>query len=267
MSPAGIALLAGAGVAAGLSGSIAGLASLFSYPALLAAGLPATSANVTNTVSLAVGSLSSVGSSRRELAGQAATARRLGAACAAGGAVGAGLLLVTPAGVFERIVPFLVGGASLLLLLGPRRAQPSPDLDPHPERTRGAREEAAAGRGVGVTAAVTAVGVYGGYFGAAAGVMMLALLLTALPEPLSRVNALKNVLLGAANVIAAAGFALFGPVDWSAVVPLTAGLLVGSWLGPAVVRRLPATPLRVAIALAGMGLAVKLGVDAFSGAH
>jgi hypothetical protein len=276
-----MALLAGAGVAAGLSGSIAGLASLFSYPALLAAGLPATAANVTNTVSLAVGSIGSVGSSRPELVGQVGTARRLGAVCALGGATGAALLLVTPPGVFERIVPFLVGGASLLLLVGPRPRHPpattgtvvvtcptgAPPVGQVTAGTGGAAAmtgPAASGRRPAVIAAVWAVGVYGGYFGAAAGVMMLALLLTALPETLSRVNALKNVLLGLANVIAAVGFALFGPVSWAAVVPLTVGLLVGSWLGPAVVRRLPAAPLRIAIALAGLGLAVKLGVDAFS---
>ena len=114
------ALLAGAGIAAGLTGSIAGLASLFSYPALLAAGLPATAANVTNTVSLAVGSLSTITSSRPDLVGQAGIARRLGLICAAGGAAGASLLLVTPSGLFARIVPFLVAAASVLMLLGRR---------------------------------------------------------------------------------------------------------------------------------------------------
>jgi uncharacterized membrane protein YfcA len=92
---------------------------------------------------------------------------------------------------------------------------------------------------------------------------MLALLLAALPETLVRVNALKNVLLGLANVIAAVGFAVFGPVSWLAAVPLTIGLLLGSWFGPPVVRRLPASLLRFGIALAGIGLAVKLGLDAF----
>jgi uncharacterized membrane protein YfcA len=247
------ALLAGAGIAAGLTGSIAGLASLFSYPALLAAGLPATAANVTNTVSLAVGSLSTITSSRPDLVGQAGIARRLGLICAAGGAAGAGLLLVTPSGLFARIVPFLVGAASVLMLLG-RRA-PVAMGERHAEGPRRRRP--------GVLVGVLAVSVYGGYFGAAAGVLMLALLLNVLPESLIRVNALKNVLLGLANVIAAVGFAVFGPVSWLAAVPLTIGLLLGSWFGPPVVRRLPANLLRIGIGLAGLGLAVKLALDAY----
>ncbi|MDT7612279.1 MAG: uncharacterized protein QOG96_6782, partial [Pseudonocardiales bacterium] len=172
MTPGVFALLVGAGVAAGLSGSIAGLASLFSYPALLAAGLPATSANVTNTVSLAVGSVSSITSSRPELVGQAGTARKLGAICAVGGAAGAGLLLLSR----RNPVPL---GTPMPAPPGPPRRRP------------------------GVLVGVLAVSVYGGYFGAAAGVLMLALLATVLPETLMRVNALKNVLLGLANVIAA----------------------------------------------------------------
>jgi len=255
VTPGLFALLIGAGIAAGLAGSIGGLASLFSYPALLAAGLPATAANVTNTVSLAVGSLSTITSSRPDLVGQAGTARKLGLVCAVGGATGAGLLLLTPSDLFIRIVPFLVGGASVLLLIGRRR----PDQLGQP-----APLGAGAGqRRPGMTAAVLAVSVYGGYFGAAAGVLMLALLLAALPETLTRVNALKNVLLGLANVIAAVGFAVFGPVSWLAAVPLTIGLLLGSWFGPPVVRRLPTNLLRVGIAVAGIGLAVKLGLDAF----
>jgi len=255
VTPGLFALLIGAGIAAGLAGSIGGLASLFSYPALLAAGLPATAANVTNTVSLAVGSLSTITSSRPDLVGQAGTARKLGLVCAVGGATGAGLLLLTPSDLFIRIVPFLVGGASVLLLIGRRR----PDQLGQP-----APLGAGAGqRRPGMTAAVLAVSVYGGYFGAAAGVLMLALLLAALPETLIRVNALKNVLLGLANVIAAVGFAVFGPVSWLAAVPLTIGLLLGSWFGPPVVRRLPTNLLRVGIAVAGIGLAVKLGLDAF----
>jgi uncharacterized protein len=268
VTPGLFALLVGAGIAAGLAGSIGGLASLFSYPALLAAGLPATAANVTNTVSLAVGSISTITSSRPDLAGQAGTARRLGLICALGGATGAGLLLLTPSDLFTRIVPFLVGGASVLLLVGRRPPQPLAQPEPLGQSEGLGQSETLSPDGQprrrrGMTAAVLAVSVYGGYFGAAAGVLMLALLLAALPETLIRVNALKNVLLGLANVIAAVGFAVFGPVSWLAAVPLTIGLLLGSWFGPPVVRRLPANLLRICIAVAGVGLAVKLGVDAF----
>jgi uncharacterized membrane protein YfcA len=245
-----VLLLVCAGVAAGLAGTIAGLASLFSYPALLAIGLPATAANVTNTVALAVSSIGAVGGSRPELIGQARVARPLSLLCAGGGALGAGLLLLTPSGTFERVAPLLIAGASLVLLASPARVvrMSDPSGPGHPGWT---------------AAGALAVSVYGGYFGAAAGVLMLALLVRALPETLIRANALKNLLLGLANVVAAVGFALFGPVAWSAALPLTAGLLIGSWTGPAVARRLPSEPLRVGIALAGLGLAVKLGRDAF----
>jgi uncharacterized protein len=260
MTPGLFALLAAAGVAAGLVGSIAGLASLFSYPALLAAGLPATSANVTNIVSLAVASVSTVTSSRPELVGQSTSVRRLGPTCALGGAAGAGLLLVTPPGLFERIVPFLVAIASVSMLIGKR--MPADQTAP-----AGTGESAvlagAAGRRPLLTAGVLAVAVYGGYFGAAAGVLMLALLLTALPESLIRVNALKNLLIGLSNMIAALGFAIFGPVRWMVALPLTAGLLVGSWVGPWAARRLPAGPLRIGIAVAGLGLAIELGWNTF----
>lgn len=244
-------LLAAAGVGAGLSGSIAGLASLFSYPALLAAGLPAVTANVTNTVALTFSSLGSVVGSRPELVGQGATVRRFALLTTAGGALGAGLLLLTPASAFERIVPVLVGGASLVLLF-------QPWFRPVPEARDGAPRTSAA-----VVAGLFAVSVYGGYFGAAAGVLMLALILVSFPVSLLRGNALKNVLLGLANGIAAVGFALFADVNWLAALPLAIGVLIGARSGPVVARQIPATALRVGIALAGIGLAVALGVQAY----
>lgn len=280
-------LLFAAGTAAGLAGTVAGLASLFSYPALLACGLPATAANVTNTVALAVGSVTAVPSSRPELTGQAAALRRLVLPCAAGSAAGAALLLMTPPGVFERVVPVLVGGASLTILAGGGRraaARRARQGNPGGGSPAGAGAGAAvgpggaaaagAGPGPGVGAAprarrraatvgTFAVTVYSGYFAAASGVVLLALLLATTAESLTRATALRNVLMVVVDAVAALGFAAFGPVDWTAAVPLTAGLLLGSWLGPRLVRVLPAGPLRVAIGLAGLGLAVKLAYDAF----
>jgi uncharacterized membrane protein YfcA len=242
-------LLLVAGAGAGLAGSMAGLASLFSYPALLAVGLPATAANVTNTVALTFSSIGAAAGSRPELVGQGVRLRRLAAIPVLGGAVGAALLLLTPPGAFELIVPFLIGGASLVLLLQPR--------------LRAAAERADHPTGPSVVVGLFAVSVYGGYFGAAAGVLILALLLVGLPVSLLVGNALKNVLLGLANAVAAVGFALLGPVQWWAVPPMAAGVLIGSWLGPAVARRLPQTALRVGIALAGLVLAIALAVDAY----
>jgi uncharacterized protein len=243
----GVALV-GAGVLAGLSGSMAGLASLFSYPALLAVGLTPVSANVSNTVSLGVGTLGAALGSRPELAGQSGNVRRFGVVTAAGGAAGAGLLLSTPAGVFEAVVPFLIAGASTVLLLQPRLASavPRPGTSAGPLALLG----------------IFGIGIYGGYFGAAAGILMLALLGCLLPEPLLRVNALKIVVLGAANLIAALAFVAFGQVTWWAVLPLTAGLLVGNWSGPWLLRRLPSGGLRLGVALAGYGLAASYLYDA-----
>ena len=243
-----LVLLVVAGVLAGLTGTVAGLASLASYPALLAAGLPAVTANVTNTVALVLSSLGALAASRPELHGQRDRVRRLAGLAAAGGVTGAALLLTTPGAVFEAIVPVLVAAGSVILLAQPQLLR----------ATRGGLAE----RGRMVPVAVFAVAVYGGYFGAGAGVLMLALFALSVPEALPRLNALKNLLLGIANGLAAVGFALVGPVRWSAAAPLAAGLLVGGSLGPALVRRLPREPLRIAIGIAGLGLAVKLGLDA-----
>lgn len=241
-------LLLVAGVAGGLAGSIAGLASVATYPALLAAGLGPVAANVTNTVSLMAYTAGSVTGSRPELTGQAPRARRLGAAALLGGATGCGLLLLTSEGTFERLAPLLIAGASLAILTRPRpRPQP----------------EAGHGDAAWLPAGVFLVAIYGGYFGAASGVIMLALLLLGTGEALARANGLRNVLLGFANGVASVGFALLAPVEWLAIVPLAAGLFAGGRLGPIVVRHAPAGALRVLIGLAGLTLAVVLAIDAY----
>jgi uncharacterized protein len=251
VSVADAALLLVAGVLAGLAGTVAGLASLVSYPALLAVGLPPLAANVTNTVALVSTGIGAAASSRPELLGQGRRLLVLGSLAAAGGACGAALLLTTPAGAFELVVPWLVGGASLVLLAQPRLARPRGGTRPAGERRPG------------VLAGLFAVAVYGGYFGAGAGVLILALLAATVSETLVRLNAVKTLISSLANVAAAVGFAVLGPVDWAAVAPLAAGFLLGGWLGPAVVRRLPEGILRTGIGLAGLALAVKLGLDAY----
>jgi uncharacterized protein len=243
-----VVLLVCAGVVGGLSGSIAGLASLVSYPALLAVGLGPIGANVTNTVALVFSTVGSTLGSRPELEGQAGRLRRLGVAAVFGGGVGATLLLLTPSDTFERIAPWLIASASLAILVRPRM---------HPDHAH-------AGAGAGLIAGVFVIAVYGGYFGAAAGVMVLALMLVATGETLARSNALKNVVLGIANATAAIGFALFGSVHWAAAAPLALGLLAGGRLGPVIVRHSDATILRSLIGAAGLALALKLGIDAYS---
>jgi uncharacterized protein len=238
-----------AGVGAGLTGSMAGLASLISYPALLAVGLSPVGANVSNTVALVFSSVGSVWGSRPELIDQRDRARRLGAIGVVGGLAGALLLLGTPAGAFAIVVPWLIGIASVAILIKPNRGPWAP-TGAHQPSWR-------------LDVGVFLIGVYGGYFGAAAGVLLLALLLVVTTESLARSNAMKNVVLGVANGAAAVLFVVFGPVRWTAVVPLALGCLVGGRVGPVIVRRVPAAPLRAVIACAGLGLAIHLGLDAY----
>jgi uncharacterized membrane protein YfcA len=242
-------LLVLAGVAAGLTGSIAGIASLISYPALLATGLPPVTANVTNTVALVFQGIGSIHGSQPELRGQRHLVSRLLIAAIVGGIVGAVLLLMTPSAAFARIVPWLIGGASIAVLARPR---------PHP------LTHAQAGDSIPLQVGVFVVGIYGGYFGAAAGVMLLALLLALAGLDLARASAVRSVVLSCANGVAALGFVVFGPVHWTAVVPLASGLLVGGRAGPVLIRHAPAGPLRVLIALTGLGLAIHLGLDAYT---
>jgi uncharacterized membrane protein YfcA len=250
-------LLAGAGVVAGVLSTVVGLASLVSYPALLLLGLPPVAANVTNTVALVGTGIGAAAGSRAELAGQGRLVARLCTVSALGGAAGAVLLLRTPPHLFEVVVPGLIAGASVLLLLGPRvrRKAAGQPVEPPARRPPAIRP--------GGYLAVAPIGLYGGYFGAAAGVLMLAVLTLMLAgQSLARTNAAKNLALGAANTAASVVFAATGPVHWTAAAALASGSLVGGWAGPALVRRMPAGPLRVLIALGGFGLAVKLAVDA-----
>jgi uncharacterized membrane protein YfcA len=242
-------LLVAAGIGGGLAGSVAGLASVTTYPALLLVGLPPVAANVTNTVALVFNGIGSVSGSLPELRGQRAQLKRLIPLAAIGGAAGAALLLSIPAEGFENVVPILLGVSAILIAL-PRRQRAE---DAVRSRTHVVLE--------GV--AILAICVYGGFFGAAAGVLLLALLLSTGDESMAHANATKNVVLGVANLVAALAFMVLAPVDWLAVVPLGIGCLLGSRLGPVVVRHAPATPIRLAIAVAGMALAIKLGLDAY----
>ncbi len=246
------ALLLLAGVGAGLTGSIAGLASLVSYPALLATGLPPVTANVTNSVALVLNTVGSVSASRPELRGQGRRLLPHALAATLGGVVGAVLLLRTPAEAFERIVPVLIGGAALAILLQRSPTELAATTAPVARDPRW------------LVPGTFAIAIYGGYFGAAAGVMMLAMYLVGTGERLPRSNAMKNVVLGFANSVAALGYVLFASVAWSAALPLAAGCLLGGTAGPWVVRRAPQALLRRLIALAGLGLAVHLGIQTYT---
>jgi uncharacterized membrane protein YfcA len=259
MSLAEGVLLLVAGIAGGLSGSIAGLASLTTYPALLAAGLPPITANVTNTVALVFSSIGSVSASRPELTGQGRRLRPMALAGATGAIVGAALLLLTPGEAFELVVPWLIGLASVAILV----RRPLIEVAVADAHVAATDLDATTHVPRNLLVGVGIVGVYAGYFGAGAGVMLLALLLFMTGEVVARANAAKNLVLGVSNGVAAIGLAIFGDVRWPYAAPLALGLLIGGRLGPVVVRRLPDGPLRIGIALAGIGLALKLGIDAY----
>ncbi len=247
MTPGAAALLAVAGVVAGVVGTAGGIASLVSYPALLAAGLAPLPANIANLVALVPYLPGSALASRPELKGRGSWLWPWLLLAAVGGAGGAALLRTTPADVFERVVPYLIAAASVGLLL-------QPQLRRLHERSR---------RNVVpilFPVALLAVQVYSGYFGAGSGVMTLTLLLITVEPHIARANALKNVVTGAATVASAAVLVAVVAVPWAYVLPLAAGILVGSLLGPLVARRVPGAVLRWIIAFVGLGLAIKLWV-------
>jgi uncharacterized membrane protein YfcA len=204
---------------------------------------------VANTVAIVACWPGSAAASRPELRGRGPWLRRWIPVAAAGGAAGSVLLLVTPAGVFGRVVPFLIAAGSLALLLQPWITAASPESG-----RRGARWLLPAG--------VAALSFYNGYFGAGAGVLLLSLTLLTVDSQLTRANALKNMLVGAASIASAVTFAILAKVDWTVVAPLAAGMLAGSALGPRVARRIPPGLLRWLVALMGLAFALHLWLTA-----
>ncbi|HJV09373.1 MAG TPA: sulfite exporter TauE/SafE family protein [Acidimicrobiales bacterium] len=243
---AALAIL-GAGLAAGTINTIVGSGSLITFPTLLALGYAPVVANVSNTVGLVTGSISGAIGYRQELEGQAPRVRVLGAASMAGGLTGGVLLLALPASVFEDVVPVLILLACLLVALQPRLAARDRMLRPH--------------GGPFLFLTVLATGVYGGYFGAAQGVILIALLGIFLDDRLQRLNALKNVLAALVNGVAAVLFIALADVDWAVAGLLAAGAVCGGQLGARIGRRIPADWLRAIIVVVGVAVAIRLVVD------
>ena len=234
---------------AGVINTVVGSGTLITFPVLLAVGYPPLTANVSNSLGIVPGSLSGAYGYRRELRGQGPRAARLGVASLLGALLGAVLLLALPASAFEAIVPAFVALALVLVLVQPR-------LSGWLDRRRA--HENAARRGRLTRGAVFAMGVYGGYFGAAQGILLLAVLGIGLDEDIQRVNALKNVLAGLANLASAVVFVLFAHLAWEAVVLLAAGSGLGGQLGARIGRRLPPPVLRAVIVVVGLAAIAKL---------
>ncbi|MCW2779416.1 MAG: integral rane protein [Frankiales bacterium] len=250
MSPVQALLLAGAGVVAGAVNTVAGAGSLLTFPALLAAGLSPLSANVSNCIGLVPGSASGAYGLRSELHGEGPRLVRLSLWAAAGSAVGAVLLLTLPSGAFDAVVPVLVGAAGLLVL-----------AQPFVVRAVGREEDGPPSRATGP--AMGGVAVYSGYFGAAQGVMLIGVLGVLAPQPLRRVNAVKNVVALTANGVAGAVYAVVAPVNWRAVLALAVGSLLGGPLGALLAKRVAPGPLRIGIALVALVVSVQLAVRAW----
>jgi uncharacterized protein len=281
-----------AGLAAGTINTVVGSGTLITFPTLLAFGYPPVLANVSNNVGLVPGVASGVQGYRAELKGQRRRLIRLGTASLCGGLLGAILLLVLPAGAFKAIVPVLIGIALVMVVFQPRLSKWVAGR----ERARAARAGEPDGDGAGGSASVDGVveadgadgatvvgvvapvsqdtglqlggpvlwvlvflsGVYGGYFGAAQGVLLLGLMGVAFTDSMQRINAVKNVLAGLVNGTAAVVFIIATHIDWGVAGLIAAGAILGGQLGARVGRKLPPWGLRVLIICVGIAALVKL---------
>ncbi len=242
MSPWHIAAIFAAGIAAGTINTVVGSGTLITFPTLLAFGFAPVTANVSNTVGLVPGSLSGAVGYRRELDGQGERVVTLALAAACGGILGAILLLVLPASAFNAIVPFFIGLALVLILL---QKQINRVLGKH---RRGAGQKVSPG----ALAGTFLTGIYGGYFGAAQGILMLSVLGLTIDDRLQRLNAVKVVTAGVTNLIAGVVFVFAAHVAWGPAGLIAGGSIIGGVLGARFGRRLPPAALRALIVLVGI---------------
>lgn len=242
-----VLVLLAAGLGAGSVNAVAGGGSLITFPTLIAVGLPPVAANVTNSVAVFPGYLAAIAGSRADLPGQRRRLLRLLPTVVLGTAVGCALLLLTPARAFELVVPFLVLGAAAALAFQERLRA----LAGHP-RTHHLHVV------VGLGA------VYGGYFGAALGVMLVAALALVVPDSLARISAAKNVISALVGLVTVLVFGVFGPVNWAAVAVLAPAAIVGGYAGAKLARRLPQRLWRAGIVTFGTAVGVLLLVRALA---
>lgn len=246
MTPLHALAIFGAGAAAGCINVVVGSGSLITFPTLIALGYPPVVANVSNTVGLVPGAAAGAYGYRRELNGQRGRLLRLGAAAIVGAVIGGLLLLTLPAETFEIVVPALIAVACVLVVVQPKLSAWVSGRRKHPHG------------GPWLMLGVLVTGMYGGYFGAAQGVILMALLGIFLDEDLQRANAVKNVLAGVVNAAAALLFIAITHVDWLIAACIAAGSAVGGLLGASIGRRLPPWALRVVILLVGVAAIIKL---------
>jgi uncharacterized membrane protein YfcA len=242
------ALVFVAGICAGTINTVVGSGTLVTFPVLLGVGVPPVTANVSNSVGLFPGSMVGAWGYRRELAGQRERGIKLGTASVIGAVIGAILLLVLPADAFKAIVPALIFLALVLVVFGKQ-------ITARLAHTKHRPSERTTPLLLGLT---LASGIYGGYFGAAQGVVLMGIFGILLAEPLQRQNGLKNLMAGLVNLVAAIVFSLTAEVDWAAAGLIALGAMVGGVLGARIGRRLPPSALRAVIVVIGVAAIVKL---------
>ena len=238
-----------AGIGAGAINAVVGSGTLITFPVLVALGYQPLVANVSNNLGLVPGSVSGAVGYRRELAGQRGRALALGAFSLAGALIGAALLLVLPASAFDAIVPALIALALVLVALQPRLS-----------RALAHRRHRENQHSLTLRSLIGATGVYGGYFGAAQGIVLMALLGIAIDDDLQRLNGLKNVLAGLVNLTAGIVFIFAAPVDWGVAALIAVGSVVGAALGARYGRRLEPRALRALIVVVGLTAILRLTV-------
>jgi uncharacterized protein len=244
----------GAGLAAGTINTVVGSGTLITFPTLLGFGFPPVLANVSNNVGLVPGVLSGVHGYRKELRGQRARVLRLGSASLLGGLVGAILLLVLPQSAFKAIVPALIGLALVMVVGQPWLAKQVAAR----QKAKGEEEAENEAGGPVLWVMVFLMGIYGGYFGAAQGILLLGLLGITFSDNLQRINAVKNVLACVVNAVAAVVFIAATHIDWAAAGLIAAGSIIGGQVGARVGRRLPPWGLRALIVCVGIAALVRL---------
>lgn len=248
MTPWDAAAVLASGIVAGAINAVVGSGTLITFPTLLALGYPAVLANVSSTVGLVPGSAAAVWAYRRELAGQGGLLARLCPASTLGALTGGVLLLTLPSAAFRAVVPALIGLACVLVVVQPRLTAA---LDRRPARTRG--------RAVVLASGVALTGVYGGYFGAAQGVLLIGLLATLSAKvDLQRTIAAKNVLALTANLVAALLFLTVHHIDWAVAGLIAGGSTLGGLVGGRLGRRLPPNALRAVIVAIGAVAVVRM---------
>lgn len=240
-----------AGIGAGTINTVVGSGSLITFPTLVALGYPPLLANVSNNIGLVPGSVSGAHGYRRELVGQGSRLRRLVPASLVGALIGATLLLILPSSLFDKVVIVLICIALVLVVV-------QPTLSRRLAARRVARPEGHHDATLGVQVLTALAGVYGGYFGAAQGIILISILGIMIDDHLQRLNACKNVLAGSVNAVAAIVFILFTEVDWRVVAAIALGSVIGGQIGARYGRRLNPSALRGAIVVVGIVAVIRL---------